>query len=66
MPLLEIINAFTVDMEDWFQGLTSTSSHPEKWPGYEARLERNTERLLALLDEYNVRVTFFVLGYVAD
>lgn len=61
-----ILNAFTVDMEDWFQGLTSTNPYPEEWPSYEARLERNTERLLALLDEHNVRATFFVLGHVAN
>lgn len=59
-------NAFTVDLEDWFQGLTSTNRQPEQWPVYEARVEENTERLLALLDEYNVRGTFFVLGHLAN
>jgi len=61
-----MLNAFTVDLEDWFQGLTSTNRHPEKWAAYEARLEGNTERLLALLERYGVRATFFVLGHVAD
>ncbi len=28
-------NAFTVDLEDWFQGLTSTNPHPERWPSLE-------------------------------
>ena len=60
------LNAFTVDLEDWFQGLTSTNRYPEKWASYEARLEGNTERLLRLLERYDVRATFFVLGYVAD
>jgi polysaccharide deacetylase family protein (PEP-CTERM system associated) len=59
-------NAFTIDLEDWFQGLTSTNARPDEWDSYEARLEANTERLLALLAEYGVRATFFVLGHVAD
>jgi polysaccharide deacetylase family protein (PEP-CTERM system associated) len=60
-----MINAFTVDLEDWFQGLTSTNAQPEKWDSYESRLEVNAERLLALLAEYQVKATFFVLGHVA-
>lgn len=61
-----MVNAFTVDLEDWFQGLTSTNPHPERWSTYEARLEGNTARLLALLDEQDVTATFFVLGHVAE
>ena len=59
-------NAFTVDLEDWFQGLTSTNRQPERWPSYEARLETTTARLLRLLDKHEVRATFFALGHVAD
>jgi polysaccharide deacetylase family protein (PEP-CTERM system associated) len=63
---VKIVNAFTVDLEDWFQGLTSTNPHPEAWATYEARLEGSTARLLALLDKHDVKATFFVLGHVAD
>ena len=59
-------NAFTVDLEDWFQGLTSTNPQIDRWPEFESRVEENTHRLLDLLSEFNVRATFFVLGYVAD
>jgi len=62
---MTVVNAFTVDLEDWFQGLTSTNSRPSTWGLLEARLEKNALRLLALLDEYGVRATFFVLGHVA-
>lgn len=62
---MTIVNAFTVDLEDWFQGLTSTNSQPDKWDSFEARLEANTDGLLALLDEFRVRATFFALGHVA-
>jgi polysaccharide deacetylase family protein (PEP-CTERM system associated) len=58
-------NAFTVDLEDWFQGLTSTNVQPERWDHFEARLEQSTRGLLALLDGHGVRATFFVLGHVA-
>ena len=58
-------NAFTVDLEDWFQGLTSTNVRAGSWQQYEARLEQNAHRLLALLAGYGVRATFFVLGHVA-
>jgi polysaccharide deacetylase family protein (PEP-CTERM system associated) len=60
------VNAFTVDLEDWFQGLTSTNVQPDKWDRYESRIEANAERLLALLAEYGLQATFFVLGHVAQ
>lgn len=63
---MTITNAFTVDLEDWFQGLTSTNPDPQKWHRYEARLEANVQRLLAFFAKYNAQVTFFVLGHVAD
>ena len=60
------LNAFTVDLEDWFQGLTSTNPQIERWTEFESRVEYATQNLLALLDEYGVKATFFVLGYAAD
>ncbi len=60
------LNAFTVDLEDWFQGLTSTNPLVDQWPSFESRVETATRRLLALLSDQHVRATFFVLGYVAD
>jgi polysaccharide deacetylase family protein (PEP-CTERM system associated) len=61
-----MLNGFTVDLEDWFQGLTSTNPHPEAWDTHEARLVGNTHRLLELLARHGVEATFFVLGHVAD
>src|SRR5512132_2664605 len=60
-------NAFSVDVEDWYQvsdfeaviGLAA-------WDRYESRVARNTERLLALLAEAGVRGTFFVLTWNAE
>jgi polysaccharide deacetylase family protein (PEP-CTERM system associated) len=60
-----VVNAFTVDFEEWFQGLTSTNPRTEQWDGYETRLGEACEQVLALLGQYEVRATFFVLGRVA-
>jgi polysaccharide deacetylase family protein (PEP-CTERM system associated) len=59
-------NAFSVDVEDWFQGLTSTNPRVEQWPRFESRVVPVTRRLLAILRTYHICATFFILGYVAD
>ena len=61
-----MLNALTIDLEDWYQGLTSTSQQVDRWPDFEDRIEPNTDRILQILDRVGVRATFFVLGYVAD
>lgn len=66
-PVPVRVNAFTVDVEDYFHvaALASAVSR-DSWPTREYRVERNTERLLELLAERNVHGTFFVLGWVAE
>jgi polysaccharide deacetylase family protein (PEP-CTERM system associated) len=59
-------NALTIDLEDWYQGLTSTSRQYDRWPVFESRISANTDRLLEILSDAGVKATFFVLGYVAD
>ncbi len=61
-----MLNALTIDLEDWYQGLTSTSQQVDRWPDLEDRVEPSTDRILEILDRAGVRATFFVLGYVAD
>lgn len=61
-----MLNALSIDLEDWYQGLTSTSQRVADWPTYESRVVDSTHYLLELLDQYGTRGTFFVLGYVAD
>ncbi len=60
------LNAFTVDLEDWFQGLTSTNPQIDRWPNLESRVVGATKQLIAILRAHNVRATFFTLGYIAD
>lgn len=60
-------NALTVDVEDYFQVSAFESVvRFEDWDHYESRVENNTRRVLDLLDEYQTKGTFFVLGWVAE
>ena len=59
--------AFTVDVEDYFQVDAFSDVIPvSAWNGFESRVVANTSRLLDLLDEHQVRGTFFVLGWIAQ
>ncbi|MCL1941881.1 MAG: polysaccharide deacetylase family protein, partial [Synergistaceae bacterium] len=63
----EILNAFTVDLEDWFcVGNMENIFPPSSWRERELRIERPVEYLLELLKEHGVRATFFVLGWIAE
>lgn len=58
--------AITIDVEDWFHVENLRSAVPRSsWGRCELRVERNVDRILALMDERQVRGTWFVLGWVA-
>ncbi len=61
------MNCLSVDVEEYFQ-CEAFARHVAvaSWPHREARLEHGLSRLLALFDRHNVRVTFFVLGWIAE
>lgn len=66
-PETEKRHLLTVMLEDYFHvsafnGLIQRS----QWDRFETRLESNTLRTLDLLDRFEVKATFFVLGWVAD
>ncbi len=62
-----MLNALSVDVEDWFQvGAFEQVIAREDWPSLEQRVERNTDRVLALFAEAGVHATFFTLGWVAE
>lgn len=62
-----IVNAMTVDVEDYFQVSAFAQRVPyDQWPTFESRVCRNTERLLGIFEDAGVRATFFVLGWVAE
>ena len=55
-----MLNAFTVDLEDWAQGYyggdTPITDH----------VVRNVDHMLELLQRFGVRATFFALGKVCE
>ena len=58
--------ALTFDVEDYFHVHAFSSVIDRKdWPNFESRVEANTDRLLALLDDHGTKATFFTLGCVA-
>jgi polysaccharide deacetylase family protein (PEP-CTERM system associated) len=63
----EIVNAMSVDVEDYFQvSAFDRVVSRAGWDGFESRVVSNTQRVLDLFDRAGVRSTFFVLGWVAE
>lgn len=62
-----MLNALTIDVEDYFQ-VNAFVRHVrrDEWDRYPLRVEQNTMRILELLDEYGIKATFFILGWVAE
>jgi polysaccharide deacetylase family protein (PEP-CTERM system associated) len=62
-----IRNAMTIDVEDYFQ-VSAFAPHisRDSWPSLSCRVEGNIDRILALLDEGDVKATFFTLGWIAE
>ncbi len=60
-------NALTIDVEDYFQ-VSAFAPYIKRghWDTAECRVERNVDRILALLAERNVKATFFTLGWIAE
>lgn len=62
-----MLNALTVDVEDYFQ-VTAFERYVSRddWDRYPLRVVDNTLRVLDLFDEFDVKATFFILGWVAE
>ncbi len=59
-------NMLTIDVEDWFHILESDDAPGrDGWEDLPSGVERNTDRLLELLDEGGAHATFFTVGWVA-
>ena len=62
-----ITNALTIDVEDYFQvSAMAPYIRRDEWDSRECRVERNVDRILALLDQHHTKATFFTLGWVAE
>jgi polysaccharide deacetylase family protein (PEP-CTERM system associated) len=62
-----ITNALTIDVEDYFQ-VSAFAPYIARtdWDSRECRVERNVDRLLAMLDAHRTQATFFTLGWIAE
>lgn len=61
-----IHNALTIDVEDYFHAGAPGAHFPRShWASLAPRVERNVDRVLALLDQHDVKATFFTLGWTA-
>jgi polysaccharide deacetylase family protein (PEP-CTERM system associated) len=61
----DIVNALSVDVEEYFHAKVFQEGTNGARTGLESRVEASTERVLALLASSGARATFFVLGQVA-
>jgi polysaccharide deacetylase family protein (PEP-CTERM system associated) len=64
---MAITNALTIDVEDYFQ-VSAFAPYIARgdWERRECRVERNIERILALLARHEAKATFFALGWIAE
>ncbi len=62
-----INNAMTVDVEDYYQ-VSAFENHIKRkhWGDMQSRVEQNTDRILAMFDDHEVKATFFTLGCIAE
>lgn len=60
-------NYFTVDVEDYFQvAAFEKVIQQTQWNMYPSRVERNTNKILEILDAHGVKATFFIVGWIAE
>ena len=66
-PDTEVQNVFSVDVEEYFHDETFRQLvSQDQWEGLQQRVEPSTRLLLEMLEGFEVRGTFFVLGWVAE
>jgi len=57
----------TFDIEDWFHLCgTAILDQQDRWASLESVVEQYTRWIVKTLDEYEVKATFFVLGWIAE
>ncbi len=60
-------NVLSIDVEDYYQvAALAESIKYDDWDKKDSRVVKNTTRLLDIFDEYNIKATHFILGWVAE
>lgn len=57
------MNAFSVDLEDWYQGIELPF---DSWHRHTERIRYGLDPLLELLEKHNTKATFFTLGWIGN
>jgi peptidoglycan-N-acetylglucosamine deacetylase len=62
-----VVNALSFDIEDWFHmiGIPAVDD-TQSWPGFPSIVVEQTRWILDTLDEFSVKATFFMLGWIAQ
>lgn len=67
MNATAIVNALSVDVEEYFQvSAFEKVIAADRWESWPSRVEAATDGLLELFAAANVRITFFTLGWIAE
>lgn len=62
-----VLNAMTVDVEDYFQVAAFESRiASSQWEDFPSRVVDNSLRILDLFDRHAIQATFFTLGWIAE
>ncbi|MDO6487719.1 DUF3473 domain-containing protein [Colwellia sp. 6_MG-2023] len=62
-----IINAMTVDVEDYFHvSAFEKVIQPQDWSNCKPTVDYNTRRILDIFAKHEIKGTFFILGWVAN
>ncbi len=62
-----MVNALSIDVEDYFQvSAAEDIVRYEDWDKFEFRVAENTWNVLGILEEFDTKATFFILGWVAE
>lgn len=61
-----VVNAFTVDTEEWFHICGVDTLAPAHWTALPSRIDLTTNLLLEDMDRCGIRGTFLVVGWIAE
>ncbi|MDC3319271.1 polysaccharide deacetylase family protein [Flavobacteriaceae bacterium] len=61
------MNILTFDIEEWFHLLDNDSTKSvNQWNSFESRIHYGMNLIYDILDKYQVKATFFVVGWIAE
>lgn len=61
------ISIITFDIEEWFQVENLRSSIDSlTWDTQKSSVEKNIDKILSICNQYDIKATFFVLGWIAE